>query len=110
MHTCQQLQAQAVDTSEHQTKVTTAALRYIQSDVMTIVSLARAFNVTCNTINNWLCEAVAKNYIPSLTMCKQLICKHVLEYEIKHNIKNSSLRQMYETALEERNAKLAIDV
>ena len=110
MYTHQQLHTQAVDASEHQANVTTVALQYIQSDAVTIVGLAKAFNVTCNTINNWLCEAVAKNYVPSLTMCKQLICKHVLEYEINYNIKNSSLRQMYETALEERNAELAIDV
>ena len=108
MHTRQQPFTQTGDTLKHQTNVTNAALLYINSDTLTIIGLAKAFNVTGNTINNWLCEAVAKNYIPNSAMCKQLICKHISEYETKHNIKNSSLRQMYEFALKERNALISV--
>lgn len=108
MYTRQRLYTKTVDASEHQTNITNAAMWYIQSDTTTVDRLAKTFQVTGNTINTWLCEAVAKSYIPSLTMCKQLITKHILEYETKHNLKNSSLRQMYKSALEARNINISV--
>lgn len=47
--------------SEHQINVTHAALWYIQSEWITIEDLAKTFHVSVNTINNWFCEAIAKN-------------------------------------------------
>ncbi|MBQ8042747.1 MAG: hypothetical protein IJ272_01180 [Clostridia bacterium] len=102
---------QASKVLEHRTAVLNAALWYLQFNWMTTDGLARSLNVSGNTINKWLCEAVANRYIINDEICIQIMRKHVREYEHKHQIKNSSLRQMYKNAFEARSkGKNAIDV
>lgn len=110
MYSYNQRNSKVADASKHKDNVTKAAMLYIEVDSMTLDRLSRAFKVSGNTINTWLCEAIANNYVPNTTLCKKLINKHLTEYENKHNIKSSCLRQMYEAAIASRNANLPVSV
>ena len=104
----QQMLSQIASNSAHQTNVTNAVMWYVQFDCMSIERIAKEFLVSENTITNWFCEAIEKNYIRNMHLCKQLIRKHIFEYEAKHHLKNSSLRQLYKTALETSNIDISV--
>lgn len=110
MYRYKQNPAQITDASKHKDNVTQAVMIYITLERVTIDDLAKTFQVSGNTINKWFCEAVANNYLPNTTMCKQLINKHIAEYERKHNIKNSCLRQMYKYAIVAGNTNIVVNV
>ena len=104
-----QVLTQIIQASDHQIDVTYAAMWYIQSEWMTVAGLAKIFNVSVNTIAHWFCEAVSKGYIDKFSVCEQLINKHLMEYEKKYNLENSSLREMYQYALEMRKLNILIE-
>ena len=88
---------------EHRAKVIQAAQSYNDLSWMTITKLANSFGVSENTITEWLCEAVSNRYVASDLICKQIMIKHIAEYEQKHNISNSSLRAKYQAAFSVRS-------
>lgn len=104
-----QVLAKIIDASDHQINVTYASMWYIQCEWVTVDFLAKTFNVSENTIARWFCEAIAKSYIDSFAMCEQLLIKHIVEYENKYALTNSSLRQMYNHALEMRKLNILIE-
>ena len=87
---------------QHRSNVLSAIATYLTSPSITIAALAHMFNISGNDVHNWFCEAVAKKYISKDEICISLMQKHVREYEKNHNIKKSSLRDMYKKAFEAR--------
>ena len=88
---------------KRQRDATSAAYTYFNLHWMTTAGLSKSFNVSENTITKWLCEAVAKRYIPSDDMCQAIMQKHIAEYERLHSLHNSSLRGMYREAFDARS-------
>ena len=88
---------------EHRAMVIQAAQSYIDFGWMTISKLANSFKVSENTITEWLCEAISNRYVANDYICAQIMKKHIAEYEQKHNIANSSLREKYKQALTTRS-------
>ena len=80
-----------------------AVRKYCYFDAVKVSDIAYDFNKSENEISNWFLNAIAKSYISSNDMCIKLEEKHIAEYEKKHHISNSSLRQMYNEAFRKRN-------
>ena len=88
-----------------------AARQYIDFSHITLARLANSFPVSENTISNWLLEAVSQRYIPDDTLCLRIMQKHIREYEYIHNMRYSSLRQLYKSAFEKRyNSSEFVDI
>lgn len=86
----------------HVRNVVSAAYTYNSLNGATLPMLASSFKVTNNTISNWLLEAVEKGYVLEREQCEAIKNKHIREYESSIGISNSSLREAYENAFNNR--------
>ena len=87
---------------EHERNLVNVAYTYYNIPWMTIKGLALSFKVSENTITDWLCEAIEKRYVESAMMCSRIKDKHISEYETKHGIHNSELRDKYNDVMLKR--------
>lgn len=89
-------------TSIHKMNILDAVTTYTQMPHTTITYLAVYFNVSENLIADWFCEAISNGYINNDATCIDIMKKHIVEYERKHQLSNSSLRAKYKAAFESR--------
>lgn len=85
---------------ENKSRIVRAVRTYIETN-LNLRTLSIVFGVSENTLANWFCEAVSKKYV-SDDMCLAIKRKHIEEYEYDHNINNSSLKDMYDFAFNQR--------